>query len=273
MRPLILSLAVLFVCSRPFPVCAEEDLRVARPGVVVSTSLIETAVRDLLGAYVKVIRLMPPGSCPGHFDLSPGQVRSMTRAQLVVRHDYQASLDDGLIKSGIGPERIHSVPSHDSFAIPQSYAAMCNELATRFKAEWPEWASHIHERTHAVQQRAKDEEQRAQERLRHLKGYNVLAAAYQRTFCEWAGLNVIAVYHAGADTSAWLLSRAVDMARTTGAEAVIGNQQWGERHLTALTEAARLPGIMLSNFPASGEANAYWDFFHANVDALIDGFP
>ncbi len=265
-------LLILFMLLSAGP-SSPGETETKRPVVVVTTTLIETAVRDLMEPHVDIIRLMPPGSCPGHFDLSPGQVRAMTGSDLFVRHDYQSSLDDGLIKSGIDTERIPPVPSHDSFVIPESYAAMCRELAARLADAWPDYAPHVHTRARAVEQRAKDEEQRARDRLRPLNGRRVLAANYQQAFCEWAGLNVVAVYFAGADSSAWLLSRAVDMARTAGADAVIGNQQWGERHLEALTEAARLPGIMLGNYPFSGEAGAYWDFFHANVDALINGLP
>ncbi len=244
-----------------------------KPVIVVSTSLLETAVRDLLGSESEVIRLMPPGSCPGHFDLTPAQVRAMTSAGLFVRHDYQTTLDDGILKSGFGHDRIHAATSHESFVIPAAYEALCRELADRFIAEWPMHADRIRARQQAVHEQAEKVNEEARHQLERIGNRRVLAASYQRAFCEWAGLDVVAVFHAGADGSAWLLSRAVDMARTAGAEAVVGNQQWGTRHLAALSEATRLPGIMLSNFPDRGGEGAYWDFFRDNINALLSGLP
>ena len=124
-----------------------------------------------------------------------------------------------------------------------------------------------------VRRKAAAAEKRISGRAERLADRKVLCARYQRDFCQWMGLSVVAIFHAGSDESAWQLNRAVDMARTAGAEAVVGNQQWGPRHLEALAEASGLPGIMLSNFPDSGEAGAYWRLLNASVNALLKGFP
>jgi ABC-type Zn uptake system ZnuABC Zn-binding protein ZnuA len=150
---------------------------------------------------------------------------------------------------------------------------MCEELAARLVQEWPDKAADIQGRLAEVKRKATDAEKRLAARAERLRGRKVLCAGYQRDFCQWLGMNVVAIFQAGADESAWQLSRAVDMARTGGAEAVIGNRQWGPRHLEALAEASSLPGIMLSNFPDGGEAGACWRLFDANADALLKGLP
>jgi zinc transport system substrate-binding protein len=240
---------------------------------VVTTTLIETAVRDLMGPDLPIVRLMPPGSCPGHFDLDPGQVRHLATATLFIRHDFQAGLDTGVSKSGLQTNRIVAISSCPAFTIPTSYVAMCEELADRLAQTWPDKAADIQARLKDVKSKAADAESKRAGRAERLRGRKVLCARYQRDFCQWMGLNVVAIFQAGTDESAWQLNRAVDMARTAGAEAVVGNRQWGPRHLEALAEASGLPGIMLSNFPDSGETGAYWRLLAANVDALLKGLP
>ena len=241
--------------------------------LVVTTTLIETAVRDLLGEAATIARLLPPGSCPGHFDLEPRQATALGRAKLVIRHDYQAGMDERLIQTGVPSNRIVSLTSHPSFAIPGAYLALCAELAERLAGCWPEQAPALQEQLAAVRAQGAAAELELAERLRPLRGRKVLAARYQKDYCVWAGLEVVAVFQAGTDESAWQLSRAVDMARTAGAQAVIGNRQWGDRHLAALTEATGLPGVLLSNFPHQGGRGAYWIFVEENVQALLTGLP
>ena len=241
--------------------------------VVVTTTLLETAIRDLMGDELPIIRLMPPGSCPGHFDLEPGQVKSLASAILFVRHDFQAGLDADVAKSGLETNRIVAIASRPAFTIPEQYAAMCEELADRLAKTWPDRAAGVQAGLADVKRRAKAAEESLGDRSKRLQGRKVLCARYQRDFCRWIGLNVVVVFQAGTDESAWQLNRAVDMAKTAQAEAVVGNRQWGPRHLDALAEAAGLPGIMLSNFPDSGKAGAYWRLFDANVSALLEGLP
>lgn len=243
------------------------------PGVVVTTTLIESAVKDLLGSEIEVVRLLPPSSCPGHFDLEPGQVSALSSARLFIRHDYQAGLDAGFAKSGLDTGRVVSLASYPSFAIPSNYVALCVELVPSLVREWPEKKALIRRGLQSVQGKAADVERDIRLQTKRLQGRKILCARYQKDFCEWIGLTVVAMFNAGTDESAWQLNRAVDMAKTAGAEAVVGNLQWGPQHLRALSEATGLPGIMLSNFPESGDEGACWVFVNSNVAALLKDFP
>ncbi|MBP7275434.1 MAG: zinc ABC transporter substrate-binding protein [Kiritimatiellae bacterium] len=271
MKRMRLASFVFFFVAVVFGRAAAQAPRSA--SIVVTTTLIETAIRDLLGDDIPVVRLLPPGSCPGHFDLEPGQVKSLSSATLFIRHDFQAGLDAGVAKSGLETNRVVSVVSRPAFTIPGEYAAMCEELAVRLKQMWPDRTGRMNTRLDEIRRRAAAAEAGLADRTGRLRGRKVLCARHQRDFCRWMGLDVVAVFEAGTDESAWQLNRAVDMAKTAGAEAVIGNRQWGSRHLDALAEAAGLPGLMLSNFPDHGAAGAYWQLLDANVSALLKGFP
>ena len=273
MKKTLLSALVILV----FIVAASLDAQVSgtapeTPKMAATTTLIESAVNDLMDQSVEVVRLLPPGSCPGHFDLEPGQVAAMASARLFIRHDYQAGLDDGFAKSGLDTGRVVSLTSLPAFTIPSNYVAMCAELTARLVREWPEKENLIRQRLRSIQNKAVDMERDSRLQTERLRGRKVFCALYQKDFCEWIGLHVVAAFNAGTDESAWRLNRAVDMAKTAGAEAVIGNLQGGPQHLEALSEATGLPGIMLSNFPESGGEGAYWALVSKNVNALLEGF-
>ncbi|MDD8044341.1 MAG: zinc ABC transporter substrate-binding protein, partial [Verrucomicrobiota bacterium] len=89
--------------------------------VVVTTTMLESAVRALVGDTIQVVRLLPPGSCPGHFDLEPNQLRGLSEARVVVRHPFQASMYATLLKSGLLRERIAVVETAEPMTIPSQY--------------------------------------------------------------------------------------------------------------------------------------------------------
>jgi zinc transport system substrate-binding protein len=241
--------------------------------IVVTTTMLETAVRELTGDSADVVRLLPPGSCPGHFDLDPGQVRELSDALLFIRHDFQAGLDDGIRKSGLGAEQIVSMKTPEALTIPVQYFGLCKTLTESLCRALPDQADQIRKNLQGVREKILAADQSSRARCGRLRGRKVLAAVHQRDFCRWMGLDVVAVFHAGTDESAWQLARAVDMAKSAGAEVVVGNYQWGPRHLEALCENTRLAGIMLSNFPSSGEPGAYWTLLENNLSAVLRGLP
>ena len=63
------------------------------PTVVVTTSLIESAVVDVSAGTVETYRMIPPGACPGHYDVSPRDLQTIASSAAVFRHDYQEYID------------------------------------------------------------------------------------------------------------------------------------------------------------------------------------
>jgi len=55
---------------------ARAESKQQKSTIVVTTSMLACAAQVLLqeNQAIEVVRLTPPGSCPGHFDLSPGML-------------------------------------------------------------------------------------------------------------------------------------------------------------------------------------------------------
>ena len=244
-----------------------------RPVVVVTTSLIATAVGDLAGDAVDVETLMPPGTCPGQFDLDPRQARRVREAVLVVRHEMQNFLGTRFAAAGVRPETVIAPPFSEPFTVPDHYARFCDALATELVRRVPVLAETTRVRLAAIRERAKDETAYLQHEAVGLAGTRIVAAAFQARFLRWLGFEVVAVFPPDDDLPPRALTAAIATGRERGAVLVVGNEQNGRRVPAAIAEALGIGVVMLSNFPAQSAAGAYEELLKANLQALLAAPP
>lgn len=241
-------------------------LRAGEPAsLVVTTSLLEAAARDYapaLPAGVEIVSLIPPGSCPGHFDLPPRLVPPLRRARLVVRHDFQQGLDGQMRKVGGENLPVKAIAAKGSLLIPENYTAMNAELAEALAEVWPARADAIRARQQAVARDLADLGVGIQAAPRPWRGAKVIASQQQQAFCAWLGLEVVATLARPDDVSPRELA---DLLRAE-AVLVIGNLQSDAQAARSLAERKNVPAAVFSNFPAAGDG--YAELLAANLKEL-----
>ena len=89
----VLALVGLAGCAGPSDELSEAAEEASVPPIGVASPFLAAVTRELVGATVPLLALAEPGMCPGHFDLRPSQVRLAQRCQVLVRFDFQQSLD------------------------------------------------------------------------------------------------------------------------------------------------------------------------------------
>jgi zinc transport system substrate-binding protein len=234
--------------------------------------MLATAINELAGDVVEVHTLMPGGTCPGSFDLTPADVRVMTGATLFFRHEFHGALDRQAQAAGLAAGAVVSPAGGGALTIPSVYAGCCARIAESLKARLdPAVRAKIDARLREIAARAPQAEKSALARMVSLKDRPVLVSQFQADFVRWAGLAAAAVYPPGDDPPAKALAAAAEQARVGRVVAIVGNLQNGRRAPDSLGESLRLPVIMLGNFPPSDEAGAYWRLLDANVQALLAG--
>jgi ABC-type Zn uptake system ZnuABC Zn-binding protein ZnuA len=241
-----------------------------RPAIVCTTSLGATAVLDLAGDAVAVETLMPAGTCPGQFDLDPGQVRRVRAAVLVVRHEMQGFLDERFAAAGVRPEVVVAIPFGTAFDLPGNYAQYCAALAAELVKRVPALAATTAPRLAAIRARAEALEAELRRATRPLAGTPVVAALFQTDFLRWLGLNVVVSYPPMDDPAPAALKAAIATGRARQAALVVGNEQNGPRATTLIAGELGVAAVTLSNFPARSAGGAYWELVEANLKALLD---
>ncbi|NOZ20971.1 MAG: zinc ABC transporter substrate-binding protein [Planctomycetes bacterium] len=256
------------------PGCAKRSCSPGRPSVVVMTSVLESAVRDVAGNRIAVCRILPPGSCPGHFDLKPQDFEAIASSPLVFRHDYETHLDRKLKDAGAKAKRIVAVPTPGSQIIPANYAETCRIICQELSTLLPQHAAEFDARLAAIRNHMQTLSQEMQTTLAPLKGRPVLASQHQRGFAEWCGLHVVGTFDTSGGMSLKELGKIIAKAKAQKVVAVIANRQRGTREADALAAKLSVPVVVLSNFPDPEQGQrTLADLIRDNCRKLLAGVP
>jgi ABC-type Zn uptake system ZnuABC Zn-binding protein ZnuA len=251
--------------------CHRSPTPPAGPSIATTTSYLEAAAREFLGDDLPIVRLAEPGTCPGHFDIRPSQVRALSRCRALLRFAFQESLDAKLGNVIDGPA-IVPVTLEGGMNLPQSYLSACRQVAQHLVALDLIAPPLADARLKSIASRLETISRDATNRVAQagLNRAPVLASAHQRDFCEWLGLEVTAVFR-GADTaSIGDMEEAIRVGKRAGIERVIANLPEGDRTAIALAQRLNARVIVFENFPTLRDGRVSFDaMFTANVEALL----
>ncbi len=260
-----LVLAAILLCGG-YATAAEN------PVVWGTTTVIGEMLRMVGGEAIETRTLIPPRSCPGHFDLSPGDAVRLSGARLMLRHDFQAYLDRRLTAQN--PElELEVISTGGQIILPEAYLRGMERLCTVLCGRYPKLAATFkanHERAAAkVKKTAALARQMAEQA--GFKDLPILGALKQQGLLRWLGFKVVATFsNSPDDLSVRKLAALLDTARTREIAFVAGNlQSGGETVARTVAGQAGLPVTILSNFPGSEEHNnTYHDLLLDNVSRL-----
>lgn len=240
------------------------------PPVAVTNSLLECAVKDLLGESTSVLRLAEPGMCPGHFDVRPSQVQRLRSCRVLLRLDFQRSLDAklaGAVDEGL---RIAEIRIAGGLCEPESYLAACQQTADALIAVNLLDRATADQRLAGIRTRIEQTAALCRQKVTDLRDRPVIVSSHQEAFCRWLGLRPVAVF-AGADSAGvGQVDHAVRQGEQAGVKLIIANRPEGRRVADALANRLGALVVVFGNFPALGSGqNSFDDLIEANVDALV----
>jgi len=261
----ILTACLVLLC---WAGCGNKKETAPPPTVAASTSYLECAAKEFLDADEPVLRLVGPGMCPGHFDIRPSHIEQLRTCRVLLRQDFQKSLEAKLSDRKAAGLQITSIKIPGGLCEPESYFSVCRQTADAFvaaglldRAAAAARLEKIAERTASLGEWAKGQIEAA-----NLRGAPVLAGEHQAAFCRFLGLNVVATF-AGSDTAGiGNIDSAVRSARKAGAKIIIANLPAGRRLADSLAERLGAKVIVFDNFPAG---DGFDKLVRDNVEKLV----
>jgi zinc transport system substrate-binding protein len=244
--------------------------------ITAGSSLISNIIQDVAGDKVETRTLIPPGVCPGHYDVKTSDIEALANSTALFIHDYQQYFQNinGAIEAAENHNlTIMAINVTGNWMVPQVQAEAVGKIAQALSEIDPENAAYY-------QQRAADREQAilaygdaVKSRLQDagVEGVKVICAEMQAGFISWAGFNITATFGRPEDLSPAQIADLIDKAQESDAALVIDNLQSGSTTLgTAIGQDTEAIPVTISNFPGGLENTETWEkAIDKNVDLLL----
>lgn len=244
-----------------------------RAEIAVSNSWLECCLRDLGASAKPLVRVCPPGTCPGHFDIRPGVVADLRQCRLMFLFDFQQSMSEKL--GSIAPDgfRTVAIGAPEGLCVPASYLASCQEVHDVLSEAFPERAAELDGAMGQVRDRIGALEREIQEQVEKagLVDTKVVASGHQAKFCRWLGLDPVATYSGPETASPAQIDDLLDKGRSSGVRFVVINLQESAQAGKAIAGQLDVPVVVFSNFPSMADGETTFDeLVRSNVANLIE---
>jgi zinc transport system substrate-binding protein len=250
----------------------------ARPStdIMAGSSLISNVIHDVADGKVETSTLIPPGVCPGLYDVKPSDIEALANSTALFIHDYQANFQNikDAIEAAENPDLIIvAINVTGNWMVPSVQAEAVDKIAQALGEIDPEnaayYAGNATERAQAILAKGEDVKNTLQEA--GVEGVKVICADMQEGFVRWAGFDVVATYGQPGNLSVADVNQLVNEAKQAGVALVIDNLQ-SSATATGATMAQDIGAIQvtISNFPGGFDNTETWEkTIDKNVDLLL----
>jgi len=252
--------------------CRNEADEATCAEIAVTNSYLGCAVLDLCGDDMQVLCLAPPGMCPGHFDISPLQVRQLCDSRLLLLFDFQKAVAGTLSRVKERGMKTAVVEKPGGFCLPETYLTICRDVSEVLSTEYPERQTQFRQRLLAIENDLKQLRQELLDKMQRagISSAKVLASNHQADFANWLGLETIATFIGSDVETVAGIDRCLKKAEGRDVRFVIANKQEGTALAEALAERLRAGAVVFSNFPEMrGQSSGFDTLLRTNVEALL----
>lgn len=240
--------------------------------IVTTTTLSKDLAEQIGKDLVQVDSIIPSGTCPAHYDLSPSEYMAVKGASLIIHHGVEGWLDDLIKASGneditrfnTGPPGQWNTPPKTMEkirGIEEILSKIDPANATYYKDNAHDFIQSIEETSSELKVKAEDYQ---------VSAVKVIVMQWQKGFVNWLGFQVIADYPPPETVSAKEYADLVNKGRQEEASLVIDNKQSGTDLGAKLAEDIGAEQVILTNFPGAFEGTeTYQQMIKYNADQLF----
>lgn len=239
--------------------------------ITCTTTHIAAILEAVGGDKVEITTVIPSGMCPGHFDISPGELINIRNSELVIYHGYERFMKD-LIKENQEKNAFVKVDVNDNWMIPNVHVMAVREIETILSSEFPDLSGYFSNNAEMYIQRIMEAKTRLLVSLEDVRGRKVVASSMNADFIKWTGLEIICTFGRDEDISLKEYSQVAATGARENAELVIDNLQSSGKTGQTLAAELEIPFQILSNFPEqSDKGYTYLNTLYENCARLLKG--
>ena len=234
--------------------------------ILASDTLLSGMIAALMPPHrYSVEAILPPGQCPGHYDVKLSDVEKMKKADLNVSFRGMGFLN----KSGADNGKQLIVDAKDrNWMAPDSYIYGLGVLSAELSRRFPEDAVAIMSRKKAAVRKVKTEANFLVEKIKRagISGCPIIASAMQKEPLTWMGFRMVGEYGRPEAMSARELVHLMKIGKDQKVIMVVDNMQSGPDTGCGIAETLGVPHVVLTNFPSD---KGYLATLEDNVNSVL----
>jgi len=245
--------------------------------IMTGSSFITNIIQDVADGKLETRTFIPPGVCPGHYDVKPSDIEALANSKAFFIHNYQQNYENvtGAIKAAENPDIVITIINiTGNWMTPPVQAEAVDKIAQALGQIDPENATYYEgnatERAQVILAKGVEVKDRLLDA--RVEGVKVICAEMQAGFVGWAGFDIVATFGRPEDLSTLDRTQLVNEAKQAGAVLIIDNLQSGSETLGAsIGEDIEAIPVTISNFPGGLEDTETWEkAIDKNVDLLME---
>ncbi len=222
----------------------------ARP-LVATTNVISSLVEEISGGGVRAKTMIPPGNCPGYFDMKVSTLRAIEESGLILAHGFEGYLPavtEALKEKKI---KIYEFAAPGSWMVPETQIALAEITKNALIEIFPEKEHVFRENFEAFLTRAAETDRalRAAAEAAGIAGMGVICNDHLAGQVEYFGMVVTATYGNREDLTAHRIRGLLEKGSSEKTALVIDNLQAGPGTGEALARDLGAAHAVISNFP------------------------
>jgi zinc transport system substrate-binding protein len=233
--------------------------------IVASDTILSGMMISLLPVQsYSVTAILPPGQCPGHYDVKLSDIEKMKKADLIVSFKGMPFMDKAA--SDHGRHLLVDTEGHNWMA-PDYYLHGLSLMADRLSEYFPEDRDAIMDRKKDALREVKTRANSLIQRINEagLSRKPVIASSMQKEPLEWMGFRVVGDYGRPEAMSTKEIMRLLRTGKERHAVFVVDNLQSGPDTGKGIAESLGIPHVILTNFPSE---EGYLETLGKNVDTI-----
>ncbi|HDQ06934.1 MAG TPA: hypothetical protein ENN36_09500 [Candidatus Bathyarchaeota archaeon] len=218
--------------------------------IVCTTSAVGSVVEELLGDTADVLVLVQPGLCPADFDMKPGYVDAISKADILFKQNIQGEFWlDGLIESAgnmdltvVSIPGVYNTPAGAKNYITAVGGNLSQILDIDLNAEISQMLNEVDDVASLMESQAATLD---------ASNVKVICMGWLKTFIESAGFNVVATYNPPETLSAGDITALIETAQNEEVALVVDNLQIDTAFGAGIAAEAGAEHVVLTNFPGA----------------------
>jgi zinc transport system substrate-binding protein len=229
--------------------------------VATTTSVLGSIVEAIGEGKINIVIIVPGGMCPGHFDITPGDVASLTDSKVLLNHGWEQWITELLDAADKKPV-LHTIDISGNLMVPELHTKAAENVAALLCSLDYSQRKHYMRNLASYKSIIDSLAKKIKKDAEKVAAVKVVCSELQAEFVGWLGFDIVTTYNRAEDFTPKMLSEIIQKAKKEKVTLVIDNLQSGPDAGLGIAEEIGARHVILTNFPLRG----------SYPDALMDNF-